>query len=286
MPKAPSATHPAVQAAIDEALRDWNSTYATTADEERRRSMGRYWALRQKRILPTVVYGGAGLLAFLFMMTAFEAGSVAVGASLGALFVVMEALFARSLRSLRLTMEELAALRPALRLSRVQGAYLDSRLMIRALSLPEDTAAELAAGLDRLVDEEARLVALRDEGVGRAARPDALEAERERLAARLGAETDPVAREALAHGLATLERRLAAARGLSSAGPRIDAQLEMVAQAAEDVRDGLARMRSVPGESGLGIGMDSVREALAHVQGHASALEAAVAEVRALETRG
>lgn len=140
-------------------------------------------------------------------------------------------------------------------------------------------------GLDRLVDEESRLLAMQGEGVGRGARPETLEAERDRLAARLAAETDPIAREALAHGLATCERRLAAARALSVAGPRIDAQLEMIAQSAGDVRDGLVRLRSAPGEAGMGIGMDAVREALEHVQSHAAALESAVAEVRALDTR-
>ncbi len=274
--------HPTVRVAIEETLREWSTTRHAAATDEQRRAMARFYTSRPRRVLPVLVYGFLTAILLVSIMPALVARAYGFAATLGALALITGALLARNARAARPTLDELLAIAPAVRLTRVGRAYVESLVSLRALKLPRDTQIELEAGLDRLLDEEGRLIAMRDTGIGHVPRPAALEAEREALSARLAAEADPVACEALAHGLATLERRLSAARTLSGAGSRIDAQLEMIAQSAEDVRDGLSRLRSVPGEAVAAAEMDSVREALAHVQGHASALEAAVAEVRAL----
>ena len=120
----------------------------------------------------------------------------------------------------------------------------------------------------------------------RAARPEALAAEGGALRARLAATDDPLAREALAHGLATSERRLAAARRAAVAGERIDAQLTMIEQAAGDVRDALYRMGTASGGQEGTPDLAPIREVLLHVQGHAAAIEGAVDEVDALRLSG
>lgn len=111
--------HPAVQAAIDEALRDWTFSGGVGGDDERRRATRHYWTLRQRRLAPAFVYGFLTLFLLLFTLAAFDATSSVAGTVLGVLAAGTSLLFVLSVRSLRLTMDELTALAPALRLTRV-----------------------------------------------------------------------------------------------------------------------------------------------------------------------
>lgn len=285
MPKVASTIHSTVQQAVDETLRESMNPAWAGIDDEGRRAIARYWRMRQRRIWPLFVAGFLALIAFLGMMTAFEAGTNGVGIGAGVAMLTMVAFMAAQWRQLKLTQEELAAVAPALRLTPIQRAYLDARLVLDTLDLPRDTQTELAAQLDQLVDEEARLRAMQERGAVRAVRPDEIEVEREGLRARLAAATDPPSREALEIGLRTCERRLESARHLSLAVQRIDAQLEMIGQSISDVRDGLLRLRLAPGAAGAAIELNPIRQTLSHVQNHAAALEAAVAEVQAIDGR-
>lgn len=253
--------------------------------EEGRRALSRFQSSQQKRIWPILLMGIFALLLFIGMGGSFDEGMVGVGLGFAAALLATVAFMVVQIRRVSVTMEELAVLSPALRLTRIQRAYLDSRLVLETLRLPADMERELTGQLTQLVDEEERLLAMKERGNVQATRPEEIEAERETLRERLAAATDPASREALEHGLRTCERRLASARGLSLVIQRVDAQLEMIAQSIGDVRDGLYRMRMAPEASTTSVEMDSIRETLEHVQNHAAAMEQAVAEVQALDAR-
>lgn len=255
-------------------------------DEERRRAFVNFKRLRERRNIPVVV---AGFLACAFFEAAlftsmggwtFLRGGLALF-SLGALAFAV----GRGTR-LGIGWAELDALGPVLRLSPIGRAYLDARLLLERLELSPETCAELTTGLDGLLDEETRLTGTRGRLGVRAAQPEAIAAEGEALRSRLAATDDPLAREALAYGLATSERRLAGARRSALAGERIDAQLAMIEQAAGDVRDALYRMGTVPGGSEGPLDLTPIRQTLLHVQDHAAAVEGAVDELDALRGSG
>ena len=284
MPKKPASLHPVLWRAVEETVGSWGQPVMLAGEGETKRRVLRYTGLRNKKTAVPALGGCLGgfalFMAGLILMgaTTWLFGAVAWLGALGVLAWMAVRLWAVRFASA----EELATVLPVLELTQTQRSAFEAWLALEASALPEETKSELRAGLDRLVDEEARLDALSARGLGAAARPAAIAAERDGLRERLEGTADPDAREALAQALRTCERRLAAARNASAATERIDAQRLMIAQAADDVRDGLLRLGSAPARGAGGIEASSVREALAHVQAHAEALEAAVAEVREL----
>lgn len=285
MPKVPATVHPILQENVDEALRFMMNPAWSSASDERGRALGKYWGIYQRRWWPPFA---SGLIAFFFLVATaatFGERDLGWGFGLGAITLALIAWTVVLGRALRMRMEELAVLAPALTLTRIQRAYLEAKFVMDELALPPDTKTELDAQLDRLLDEEARLLGMQSRGRVKAAGTAEIEAERNQLRDRLSSEGDPVSREALEHGLRTCERRLVSAQSLSMAGRRIEAQLEMIAQAIGDVRDGLHRLRLAPEATGGAIELDSIRETLEHVQNHAAALEAAVEEVQSLDGR-
>ncbi|RYG21240.1 hypothetical protein EON82_19175 [bacterium] len=285
MPKVPPTIHPCIQKAVDETMREaFNPALLSTGDEGRR-ALGQFQSLRNKRIWPMLLSGLVALFLFIGMGASFDDGLMTAGWILAAALVSTIAFMFVQGRRLAMTNEELVHLAPALRLTRIQRAYLDARTVLESLALPAEMESELTGQLTQLVDEEARLLAMKEQGNVRATPPEAIEAELEALRERLAAATDPASRDALEHGLRTCERRLASAQGLSLVIQRIDAQLEMIAQSIGDVRDGLHRMRMAPESSATSVEMVSIRETLEHVQNHAAAIEKAVAEVQAIEGR-
>lgn len=250
-----------------------------------RRALLQFQGARQRRMVPMLLSSILALFLFLGMAGCFDDGLMGIGYTLlAALLATIGYMFIQG-RRLKMTIDELALLTPALRLTRIQRAYLEARLALETLALPADMTGELNEQLTALVDEEARLLRTKELGVVQASRPEAIEAEQETLRERLASATDPASREALEHGLRTSERRLASARGLSLVVQRVDAQLEMIAQSIGDVRDGLYRMRMTPESSTTSVEMESIRETLEHVQNHAAAIDKAVAEVQAIESR-
>jgi hypothetical protein len=189
-------------------------------------------------------------------------------------------LYQRSKR--HLTTEELLVLMPALDLTPCQVAYAEAALALSALTLPAATADELWAQLNRLLDEESRLIAVRARGATGLTTPDSIAAERDEIRNRLEATTDPVSRDALERSLEICEGRFSASRDLSLVVQRVDAQLEMIAQSMRGMRDTLQRLITAPSEAGLGVDLEPLRETLEHARRHTTALEAAVSEVKTL----
>jgi Asp-tRNA(Asn)/Glu-tRNA(Gln) amidotransferase C subunit len=189
------------------------------------------------------------------------------------------ALYARNRR--QLTSGELKALLPALELTPIQKVYAEALVDLAELELPDETFEEVVGQLNRLLDEEKRLLALRERGVEGATREE-IQGEVDVLREKLGRTDDPVTRSALERTLEIAEGRLAAARELSHLGERVDAQLAMVDQAIRGMRDGLRRLRAAPAAQGPAIDLDALRQSvdLAHQQ--AVSLERAVEEIRTL----
>jgi hypothetical protein len=212
-------------------------------------------------------------------MASLEEGLVLVGLGLLVALVFLIATAVRSARKIKLTTEERAALSPALQLSRIERAYLDSWLVIDALPLADETKDELLAQLNGLVEEEKRLGFLAQKGVSPSASPEEISLERDRLRQKLETASDPTVREALLDGLQTCERRLTSARGLALAQERIDAQLDAIGQAIGDVRDGLIRMRLAPEMASHSLELEPIRQTLAQAKSHTAAIESAMEEV-------
>ncbi|AIE86810.1 hypothetical protein [Fimbriimonas ginsengisoli] len=182
----------------------------------------------------------------------------------------------------RITIDEFRALVPGLELTSTQRAYAEAAMVLSEIPLHSATKDDLWAQLNRLVDEEARLLAVRARGAVVETTPDAIAAERGEILSRLDAATDPVSRDALQRSLEICESRFRASRDLSLVVQRVDAQLELISQSMRSMRDTLLRLQSVPAETGVGIDLTPLRETVEHAHRHAVALEAAVGEVQTL----
>ena len=288
MPKKPATLHPILWRAVEDTVGSWGQPMVLAPEGETRRRVLRYVGLRQRKTVVPALGGCLGGFAlFMAGMILIAAGAIPFGVAAWGLTLLLAAWAGGRLWRVRhASAEEIEAVLPVLRLTRTQRATFESWLALERSGLDEATKGELRAGIDRLVDEDARLEGLLARGAGESARPATIEAERDALRVRLAATADSGAREALEQGLRTCERRLEAAQGARAVTDRVDAQREMIAQAAGDVRDGLLRLEATPARGAGAVEGASVREALAHVQAHAAALEAAVAEVRALDARG
>lgn len=182
----------------------------------------------------------------------------------------------------RLSTDELAALLPALDLSPVQRAYSEAALVLSGLNLPEETADDVWKQLNRLIDEETRLRAVRERGAIGLSTPAQVSSEMEEIRKRLDQTSDSMTREALERSLEICQGRLQSVRDLSLVVERVDAQLEMLAQSMRGMRDTLQRLGTAPSDTGLGLDLQPLRDTIEHASRHTQALEAAVNEVRTL----
>lgn len=171
---------------------------------------------------------------------------------------------------------ELELMMPALRLTPIQEAYSEALIALSALKLDAGAHEELIAQFNALLDEEARLLALRNP---RRSSGD-VRVERDELRARLASTTDSFSREALQRSLEICERRVDASRELGMVDERVDAQLQMIAQSMRNFRDTLQRLQAAPVQSGFNI--DPIRDTIRQAQQHAQALEMAVREVESV----
>lgn len=181
--------------------------------------------------------------------------------------------------------EELEMLIESRYLTAIQKAYAEALVAIIELNLPADTQTDLVNQLNDLLEEEARLLAVRERGSGLAT-PTSVVEERDSLRKRLSATEDPISREALSRSLEICEGRLAAVTDIPRVVERVDAQLELIAQSIRGMRDTLHRLQTAPGTRLPELNLDSLRETVSHTQVHGKALEAAVDEVHQLTARG
>lgn len=188
--------------------------------------------------------------------------------------------YRRNLRAL--TAEELGALAPAMDLTDIQRVYVDALIALAELRYPKDQFQEIVGQLNRLLDEEGRLLQLKGRGMGNPASQEEIRVERARISERLAATEDPITAEALQRSLEICENRLKAAHELSFVDERVEAQLEMVSQAIRGIRDTLLRLKSAPSVSSRSLDMDALRQTVDHAHRHSVALEQAVDEVRTL----
>lgn len=186
----------------------------------------------------------------------------------------------RNLRSL--TSRELKALAPAMDLTPIQRVYADALVALAELKMPEDHFQEVVGQLNRLLDEETRLLALKARGAGSPASQAEIQMEHARISERLAATQDAITADALRRSLEICENRLKAAQELSFVPERVEAQLEMVGQAIRGIRDSLLRLQASPAMSVPTIDMDALRHTVDTAHRHSVALEQAVEEVRTI----
>lgn len=188
--------------------------------------------------------------------------------------------YRRNLRAL--SARELKALAPAMDLTPIQRVYAEALVALAELKYPESQFQEIVGQLNRLLDEEGRLLQLKNRGAGAPATQEEIRAEGARISERLAATEDAITAEALRRSLEICENRLKAAHELSFVDERVDAQLEMVSQAIRGIRDSLLRLQTMPSASTPSIDMDALRQTVDHAHRHSVALEQAVEEVRTL----
>jgi hypothetical protein len=277
--------HPTIFAASDKIVQRFWNTGGFQGTPEQAQAFADHQAIWQKE------YGWNVLLGTVLCIASF-AGLASLPAPLGALphglaFVallafwtsVAVAAYRRNLRTM--TVAELKAIAPAMDLTPIQRVYTDALVAAAELKLPDDQYREIVGQLNRLLDEEARLNALRERGAGSPATQEEILRDRARIVARMEATTDSVAREALARSLEIADSRLRAAQELSLVGQRVEAQLEMIGQAIRGIRDSLLRLQTAPAASPR-VDLDAVRQTVDLAQYHSQALEQAVEEVRTL----
>jgi hypothetical protein len=211
--------------------------------------------------------GGPGFVALVMALITFWTVASVVG-------------YRKNLRSL--TSRELKALAPAMDLTPIQRVYADALVALAELKMPEEQFQEVVGQLNRLLDEETRLLALRDRGTGTPASQAEIQKEHARISDRLAATEDSITAEALQRSLEICENRLKAAQELSFVPERVEAQLEMVDQAIRGIRDSLLRLHSTPAMTAPTIDMDALRHTVDTAHRHSVALEQAVEEVRTI----
>jgi hypothetical protein len=195
---------------------------------------------------------------------------------------VGSAIWAFSREKSNLSVKELEAVLPLLELSPIQKAYAETLLAMEGIGMSDAEKDDLLGQLNRLLDEEERLAAVRLHGSDQPSTHEQILDERNRLMAKLEATTDDVSRQAFAKGLEICERRLAAANELSLTDERVEAQTELIRQAMCGVRDSLRRLRLSPRANIADLNLDHLNDSVFLAHRQAESLEAAVAEVRAI----
>ncbi|MGV3615998.1 MAG: hypothetical protein ACO1SV_11745 [Fimbriimonas sp.] len=277
--------HPSIFAASDRITERMWMTGGFSGTPEEMKAYAEHSALWWKE------YGRSLILGFIACVASFagvavvedflpKAATVVLAVSLIAFWIGVSVVgYKRNKRSL--TPQELRALAPAMDLTAIQRVYADALVAVAELGLPDPQYREVVGELNRLLDEEARLLALRERG-GSPASHEEIQKERTRLAERLATMQDPIAAEAIRRSLEICEARLHAATELSLVEQRVEAQIEMIDQAIRGIRDSLLRLRTAPTSMAAGLDIDAVRHTVDAAHHHTVALEKAVDEVRTL----
>ena len=182
----------------------------------------------------------------------------------------------------QLTTDELKTLLPALKLTISQRAYAEAILALTKLKLPKDMENDLWEQMNRLLDEEARLITARQDAAAGGSSSEDAAREITELEAKIASTTDSVTRETLEQTLRICQARLHSGASIDVVVQRIDAQQELIAQTMRGIRDSLRRLQSSNTVKQGDLDIDSLRTTVAAAGQHADSLESAVREVRTL----
>jgi hypothetical protein len=172
-------------------------------------------------------------------------------------------------------------------LSGAQKTYAEAVTTLLELSesgsMDEPRAREILADLNGLAASDRALIDRQQDLAHLAGVEDAkkLAKERDALAARRDAATDPAARAALEQSLSLLDERVALAAELAPLWERVGAQREVIAQTMASLAGALLRLKVTPTATASGAAADVEETARAIVR-QTRAVEAAVQEVVAL----
>lgn len=185
--------------------------------------------------------------------------------------------------SRELTARELQVILPALEITPIQRAYSEALVALSEANLDNEAYRATVLELNRLLDEEGRLISLRDPNLQGPASVDDVQGEIDAIKARLETATDEVTRRALTQSLEIADSRLKFASQHDSHGSRIDAQLELIAQAVRGVRDSVLRAKSAPKPS-LAFDVEAIRQRVDAAYQHSQAMDQAILEVQSIST--
>jgi hypothetical protein len=192
----------------------------------------------------SAVFGGIALAT----LSPETAQTVLVGAgTFGGLAEILRFMY-RNRRSV--TPEELRNLLPTLSLSPLEKVYSEAMIGLAENSHISDlNKQEIATHLNGLLDahialEEQRITAM--QAMGDIEQSAALEAERDRIQARLDAAVDEDTRSVLQKSLELCQERLNNRRAIEPSLARLDAQSELIHQGMHSLRESLARLKVVP----------------------------------------
>ncbi len=239
---------------------------------------------------------GAGSLTFVLVATAAFTVSILGVKAMGIqgpaakfLVLVLALAFAATLivgatRGARnVTVGQYEALLPTLDLTAIGRAYVETMIALQRAGRPQAEADDTMRALNALLDEEARLLAMR-EATGREPGDSfaSLESERAALAAKATAAADAGAREAYGQSLSLLDERIDGLRAVDAGRERLDAHLELLRQAVLATRDAARRLGTAPAAIGSDLATDSLRAAVALARAQTTETERALAELRAI----
>jgi hypothetical protein len=179
----------------------------------------------------------------------------------------------------------LAAWLPVVELPRLESAYWEAIQVLAndCCKLDEPTGREMLAQLNTLLARDRELIARRQsiQSVLNSGDTARLEEEREQLAGRVAAASDPIARAAMQESLRMCEVRIENVGKLKPALERLDAQQEAIVQTMASVQSALARWQAAPTVADLP-SLEEVQQAVVRINDETFAVERAVQEVTAV----
>lgn len=182
------------------------------------------------------------------------------------------------------TWEEIEALRPLMKASDCQDAYLDCVKCVLESRVLEDSQkqswlASLNASLDQALqledlDREMRKLLGGDSATG-------ILAERNVLAAKVVAAQDPVSREAFKQSLEMVDDRIRRSSGLAAQAERAEAHLELTKQTFLKTREVLTGL-TIGSRHATQFDLEPLRANLARAQDESVAIRSAIDEIAQL----
>ncbi|MCC7102825.1 MAG: hypothetical protein IT206_07085 [Fimbriimonadaceae bacterium] len=184
----------------------------------------------------------------------------------------------------QITIDELKVLHPALEMEPLHHSYCDAFIDLYSNpSLEEGHRKEILGQLNTLIDEDLRLRAQKKNLSENLATEDyrvKVDAEIARLTERVAASRDEVARKTLETSLEIAQKRRDRLGASEPMIERLDAQMELVAQTMDSMREVLIKMRNAPRFEESDV--DTLRSRVAQVQQQGQALESAYDEIQSL----
>ncbi len=177
---------------------------------------------------------------------------------------------------------------PHLDLSPAERAYCETVALLAKpeTQIDEKTGRQILSDLNALMRQSRHLDEQRKEieRVAGAESMAALQADRDRIAERVGSTKDPQAREDLNESLQMCESRLENARKMTPALERLDAQQEKFVQTLASIQSRLARIEMAPAAVTLP-DAEEVQQTLRDLTNQTRAVEDAVQEVMAVSSQ-